>query len=200
MTEPVLEPSRQRTVDPGQQLAAAPGDADLDYPPVVAGAPARDQALGLEAVQQPGHVGHRRDHPLADLTARQPLGVRTPEDAQGVVLSGRQAVGLEEPGVLPVEQRGAAQEVQERLLRAAGERPALADLASQMVHHGRYPVAGVVASAGSSSGSVCSIRARWGSSQAGSLSAAPSFSGLSSTVNPGGSVAISNSTPPGSRK
>ena len=44
-----------------------------------------------------------------------------------------------------------------------------------------------------------SISARRGSSQGGSFSAVPRAAGVSSTAKPGGSVAISNSTPPGSR-
>jgi hypothetical protein len=49
-------------------------------------------------------------------------------------------------------------------------------------------------------GSALSILARSGSSQEGSLRWVPSSAGSSSTVNPGGSVAISNRTSPGSRK
>src|SRR5262249_14995640 len=49
-------------------------------------------------------------------------------------------------------------------------------------------------------GSICSMLARFGSSQGGSLSARPSDDRSSSTVNPGAVVATSNSTPPGSRK
>src|SRR5262249_15365633 len=45
-----------------------------------------------------------------------------------------------------------------------------------------------------------SISARLGSSQGGSLSDVPRQSASSSTANPGGSVAISNKIPPGSRK
>src|SRR5262249_25151496 len=45
-----------------------------------------------------------------------------------------------------------------------------------------------------------SISARLGSSQGGSLSDVPRRSAVSSTANPGGSVAISNKIPPGSRK
>ena len=45
-----------------------------------------------------------------------------------------------------------------------------------------------------------SIFARLGSSQGGSLSDVPRRSAASSTANPGGSVAISNKIPPGSRK
>src|SRR5215831_2908101 len=45
-----------------------------------------------------------------------------------------------------------------------------------------------------------SMSARLGSSQGGSLSDVPRRSAVSSTANPGGSVAISNKIPPGSRK
>src|SRR5262249_61077803 len=45
-----------------------------------------------------------------------------------------------------------------------------------------------------------SISARLGSSQGGSLSAVPRRSAASSAANPGGSGAISNKNPPGSRK
>ena len=49
-------------------------------------------------------------------------------------------------------------------------------------------------------GSAASMAARRLSRNGGSLSASPSASGDSSTAKPGGSVAISNSTRPGSRK
>jgi len=49
-------------------------------------------------------------------------------------------------------------------------------------------------------GSALSISARLGSSQGGSLSSRPSWSGVSSTAKPGSTVATSNSMPPGSRK
>ena len=49
-------------------------------------------------------------------------------------------------------------------------------------------------------GNTSSSRSRCGSSQGGSFRLSPSRSGSSSTVKPGGSVAISKRTPPGSRK
>src|ERR1700722_7569706 len=52
----------------------------------------------------------------------------------------------------------------------------------------------------SSFGSAASIAGRRPSRNGGSLSASPSESGDSSTAKPGGSVAISNNTRPGSRK
>jgi hypothetical protein len=51
-----------------------------------------------------------------------------------------------------------------------------------------------------SSGSCCSIQERSDSSHGGSFNVWPRPSTVSSLVKPGGSVAISNSTPPGSRK
>ena len=51
-----------------------------------------------------------------------------------------------------------------------------------------------------SGGSAAAICARLGSSQGGSLRLRPSSSNGSSTAKPGASVAISNNTPPGSRK
>jgi len=47
-------------------------------------------------------------------------------------------------------------------------------------------------------GNRCSMALRLPSSQGGSIKCVPSSSGLSSTEKPGGSVAISKSTPPGS--
>lgn len=49
-------------------------------------------------------------------------------------------------------------------------------------------------------GSPASISDRFGSSQGGNLSAVPSSASGSSAVNPGGTVATSKRTPPGSRK
>ena len=49
-------------------------------------------------------------------------------------------------------------------------------------------------------GSTSSSRSRCGSSQGGSFRLSPSRSGSSSAAKPGGSVAISKRTPPGSRK
>src|SRR5262245_61231977 len=51
-----------------------------------------------------------------------------------------------------------------------------------------------------SGGSAAAICSRLGSSQGGNLRLRPSSSNGSSTAKPGASVAISNSTPPGSRK
>src|SRR5579863_4680217 len=64
-------------------------------------------------------------------------------------------------------------------------------------HHASTLFAGLCSSIG---GRTCSILFLFGSSQDGSLSASPSFSGDSSIAKPGGSVANSNNTPPGSRK
>ena len=50
------------------------------------------------------------------------------------------------------------------------------------------------------SGRTSSMRARWRSRPAGSFSVSPRLATGSSTAKPGSSVAISNSTPPGSRK
>jgi hypothetical protein len=50
-----------------------------------------------------------------------------------------------------------------------------------------------------SGGKVASSAGRCGSNHSGNMSFEPSMSGDSSTANPGGSVAISNKTPPGSR-
>jgi osmoprotectant transport system substrate-binding protein len=61
-------------------------------------------------------------------------------------------------------------------------------------------LAGEAAPAAYSSGRFSAIIARRSSSHGGSRSPDPSSSTLSSTVKPGPSVAISNSTPPGSRK
>src|SRR5690606_40318954 len=49
-------------------------------------------------------------------------------------------------------------------------------------------------------GRAASTSARWGSIRGGRLRRVPRESGSSSTAKPGPSVAISNSTPPGSRK
>jgi len=56
------------------------------------------------------------------------------------------------------------------------------------------------ARAGSSGVSAASIRSRWGSKRGGSTSFSPRCAGSSSVANPGPMVAISNSTPLGSRK
>ena len=71
---------------------------------------AGDQAAGFEAVEQAGHVRVAGDHPVADLAAGDALrrrvrvpavaaaGARAAEDAEHVVLRGRDAVRLEQLG------------------------------------------------------------------------------------------------------
>src|SRR5581483_3635927 len=49
-------------------------------------------------------------------------------------------------------------------------------------------------------GTLCSMRSRCDSYIGGSIRRVPNRSGVSSMAKPGGSVAISNRTPPGSRK
>ena len=92
---------------------------------------------------------------------------------------------------------GAVQQQQHRRVRRAGDEPMdEAEVGGRASSLRRLRRAGGGAAAGDRSS-----RSRIGLvHRAGSLSAVPSSAGLSSTVKPGPSVAISNSTPPGSRK
>jgi hypothetical protein len=79
------------------QKAKAPfGDAGFHHATVVRLALAGDEAPFFHPVEQAGHIGVVRNHPLSDTAARQPIGFRTAQYAQDVVLRASEAMRLEE--------------------------------------------------------------------------------------------------------
>src|SRR5205807_8154306 len=127
------------------------------------------------------------------------------EEAQHAALKhvapGAQQGRLRSDGATQRQQVGfvAAGAVQQQQSHArSGSAGLIAMLECQRVGVGHYRA---LSSWGSSiGGSRLSISARCGSSHGGNTSRVPRPSAVSSTVNPGPSVAISKSTPPGSRK
>ena len=101
------------------------------------------------------------------------------------------------PGCLPLTRRVHAAGSAQTLLLTEG-RPREARSAALREDHSA--ASAVFSTWSSIFGSVASTTARRGSSHGGSFSASPRCSTVSSNVKPGGSVAISKSTPPGSRK
>ena len=87
---------------------------------------------------EPRDVGVARDHPVGDVAARQPGRMAPAQNAQHVVLVGRQfGGGLEE--LLPRlhDARGRDPQAQEDLLLARGERALLLQFPSDDSSHGR---------------------------------------------------------------
>ena len=118
----------------GQQCQASRGDVRPDHAPVALVTLLPDEFEGLHACQEASNVGFGRDHPVADRRTRDPLRLRTTEDAEHVVLRGGDAKGprFALDGALHAV-RG-AHEVEERFLRRAGKGALLGDFAFQNRH------------------------------------------------------------------
>jgi hypothetical protein len=110
----------ERIVEAGQQLEAVGGDLGHDHSAVLCGFPrTRDQAAFDQAVEKAGDIGVASDHSAGNFAAGQAVW-RPAEDAEDVVLRGRQVFGLENLSGAAGEQVAGAEEVEEGEFFEAG--------------------------------------------------------------------------------
>jgi hypothetical protein len=81
-------------IQAAKKLQTFGGDASPDGSPVFGLATARDQSELFEAVKQAGDVGVPGNHSAGDFSTGQAFG-RAAQDAEDVVLSGRDILGFE---------------------------------------------------------------------------------------------------------
>jgi hypothetical protein len=116
----------------GVEEARSPArDAAGDLAAVHRAALPLDQALRLQAVQQPGHAGGLLDEALGDLQGGEALAARPPQDPQHVVLLERDAVGLRHRGQEAPHHVAGLEQPQHGLLARRAEGPRLLDLPLQ---------------------------------------------------------------------
>ena len=118
---------------------ACGSDRDVDHAAVLVAPLPLDETRRLQPIDQPGDAGHDGDHPRGDLQDRQrpPLA---PEDAEDVVLLGRQAKLPEQTGEPDLQLIRRPQHVQHRLLLRQVERFLLLDFALQGNRHEFAPI------------------------------------------------------------
>lgn len=85
-----------RGIQLGEQFEPRVGDADQNDPAIVFQPQPRDQAAVFELVEQSGDVRRAGDESARKAEGGQPLGASAAEQAQGVVLLGRQVVLAEQ--------------------------------------------------------------------------------------------------------
>jgi hypothetical protein len=83
--------SRQRFIDPTQQVQALGRDPGGNEPAIRSVPVPLDQSGGLQPVQKPGHIGDGTDHAIAYFIPAQSGGTGTSQDPQGIVLGQRQS-------------------------------------------------------------------------------------------------------------
>jgi hypothetical protein len=113
------------------RLNARPDDAAILLFPVP-----ENQALLFQPVQEAGHVGNLRDHPLADLVAGKAALSRAAQDSQGVVLRGRQIFLLQELPQIVLETVSRADNAEEDLFLQTAERLGLLEFGLEIGGHG----------------------------------------------------------------
>ena len=118
-------------IQPRQQFQSGRRDPRPHDPAVVLAARPRDQAALLHAIQQPRHVRVAADHPIGHFPARQPVAPRAAEDAEHVVLRGREIRIAQHFGHLTLEHIRGPRHVQRRLLLERIEGSDLLDFLSQ---------------------------------------------------------------------
>jgi hypothetical protein len=124
-------------VEVGQDAEARVADARNDDASVRLRPLARDQAAALEPVEQARDVGLLRDHPLADLAAREPGSAGAAQDSQRVVLRRGEALALEDLGPAREDVLGRAYQVEDDLLLEAREGLRLLQLVFELPCHRR---------------------------------------------------------------
>lgn len=123
------------TVELGEEFQPWFGDAADDDAAVLFGTLARDEAAGVEAVEEAGDVGIAGDHALADFGAGEAVGAGATEDAEDVVLGGGETGGFEDGGSECCDVLGGAEEVEDDFLLEADEGPGLAEFALEDRDH-----------------------------------------------------------------
>ena len=107
---------KDRLIQPLEQVEPFRGDKRSNHPSIIRLPAAGDQAALGKAIEQPRDIRIAREHPLGDLPAGKSGLARAAEDAEGIVLRGRQAGRLEEFFKPAAQQIGAAEDIQECFL------------------------------------------------------------------------------------
>lgn len=118
-----------------EDLGAFGGEAGGDDAAVPGVALAGDEVAGFEAVEEAGDVGVAGDEVFADAFAGHAAVAGAAEDAEDVVLGGREVVGLEEFFEGAHDMVRGADEVQEELLLEALEGPGLVEFFLEFTTH-----------------------------------------------------------------
>jgi hypothetical protein len=117
-------------IERAQDVAPLLGEADFHDAPILTTANTGDQAPPGEPVDDPRDVRVSSDHAVADFPVRQPGRMTAAQDAQDVVLIGRQVgVGLEERFPRFHDPGGRQPEAEQDFLFSRGEGPRLFQLA-----------------------------------------------------------------------
>ena len=98
----------------------------------------RDQPGVLEPVQQPGHVRHLTNQSGANLVAAEPIGLRSPQNPEDVVLGARDPVLLERALERVLEEGGGPLNAEMGLFLEALERLVLFQLCLEIRGHAPY--------------------------------------------------------------
>ena len=96
MVELALVKLANRLIETFEKSEARGGDAGFDDAAVIGLAGTGDEAALLHAVEEAGHIRVVRNHALSDAAAGEAIGLCAAKNAEDVVLSTGEAMGLEE--------------------------------------------------------------------------------------------------------
>jgi hypothetical protein len=105
----------QRAIDARQKIERFRGDGHIDDAAIARTALPLDEPGRLQPIDQPRDAGYDGDHAVGDFQDRQRAAFAA-QDAQDVVLLGRQAKRAKQPGKPNLQLIGRAKQIEHRLL------------------------------------------------------------------------------------